>query len=424
LCVLLGIGVWSATLLAAALRPGAPALPSGPYADDPAHLWNRLHRELFVRTAAGGEYGFDEVDPLLWRETQHLLTAPSHARALRLLDEFLASKGERLVADPVKRVVFQHDLWAVFDWLADRSDEHLDARQALMPRVARVMRRVALVRDQIQQLPDTYAAAVASGTFPDSFDAAHPGRTFLPRDLLAADGSWSTIGGSDPVAAAHAGEQGRSAFSILWRVPGGSRPTRAYLDSLWDFGEPYVFDRRASFDGERRTMLNPALPPVPAGTEVALLRTMLAVDRDGAIVPTAMVERVQLRVFDREQRFFEVQMRRSRLVAGHAGGLEAVRPSDVGFLTFSSKGIDAFESPQGGRRGAETLAMCQTCHLAAGGGLPSILSVRRLLKPLTSVESRHPRWARSFTQAHAAAEHKARQRNWGLLQGLWYSHSW
>src|SRR5262245_2034777 len=65
--------------------------PHAIYDSDPAHLWNRLHRALYVRsTRKGEEYGRDELDPLLWEETDHLLVGPSHQQAIKLLDEFLS----------------------------------------------------------------------------------------------------------------------------------------------------------------------------------------------------------------------------------------------------------------------------------------------------------------------------------------------
>ena len=100
------------------------------YDPDPTHLWNRVHDTFHVRVAPDGtEYGLDTVDPLMWRETRNLITGDSHARALRLLDEFLASNGERLIRDPLKHAVFQNDLWAVFDWLVKTSDG--DSRAAI-----------------------------------------------------------------------------------------------------------------------------------------------------------------------------------------------------------------------------------------------------------------------------------------------------
>src|SRR5215475_13022315 len=61
------------------------------YDSNPDHLWSRLHRAFYVRTARNGEeYGHDELDPLLWAETKHLLVGPSHQQAIKLLDEFLS----------------------------------------------------------------------------------------------------------------------------------------------------------------------------------------------------------------------------------------------------------------------------------------------------------------------------------------------
>src|SRR5262245_59712139 len=51
--------------------------PHAVYDSNPDHLWNRLHRAFYVRTARNGEeYGHDELDPLLWDRTKHLLVGP------------------------------------------------------------------------------------------------------------------------------------------------------------------------------------------------------------------------------------------------------------------------------------------------------------------------------------------------------------
>src|SRR5262245_61497117 len=97
-------------------RPSG-VMPIAIYDSDPNHLWNRLHRALCVRTTRNGEeYGHDELDPLLWSETKHLLVGPSHQQAIKLLDEFLSVNGSALGADPLKRAMLQRDLWAIFDW--------------------------------------------------------------------------------------------------------------------------------------------------------------------------------------------------------------------------------------------------------------------------------------------------------------------
>ena len=308
---------------ASALQIDRTAAPrTGLYDTDPGHLWNQLHQILRVRTASGGsEHGFDAVDPLLWRETKYLLTGPSHARAIEVLDRFLASHGERLVRDPLKRAVFQHDLWAVFDWLATPSEGDSAARNSLMWRVADVMRGVALPRKDIETLPDTYEAAVASGAIVDRPGAPRQ-RLGLPSDLFDPAGPWVGIGGSEPIAAHHAAELGRSAFIVLWNVPGGAARTLEYLHSLWSFPQPFVPDGSFQFakDGEVRATLNPALPPIPDGTQIALVRKMLLIDDAGVIVPSNIVESIQLRSFP-GRAFAEVRFSRAALFAGTTGGL-------------------------------------------------------------------------------------------------------
>src|SRR5262245_3160835 len=88
-----------------------------PYSTDSDHLWNRLHQALFVREADGRRY-IHSLDPLLYRGGTFLLEGESHRRALTLLDQFLAIPNERTIDDPLKRLYFQHDLWAAFDYAA------------------------------------------------------------------------------------------------------------------------------------------------------------------------------------------------------------------------------------------------------------------------------------------------------------------
>ena len=396
-------------IAAVAGSQNGPPTATGPYHPDPQHLWNRLHRHLQVRIAADGrEFGLDEVDPLLWRETRHLLSGPSHTQAIRLLDEFLLTAGDRLISDPLKRAVLQHDLWAVFDWAAaprlDGGDER--AQTALMTRLARVIRRLALTRAQIEQLPNTYAEAARS-------DAS------LPADLVSAQGKWVPIVGLQPIARQHASGLSRSAFSVMWSVPGGAGATTAYWKQLWEFPTPYVLD--SSVEGERRVELNSALPSVPGGTRLALLRTMLLIDQAGAIVPTTLVESVQFHTIDRVHTFAEYKMRRAELFAGQAGGLHAVGPADRSFITFSSKGEDVFE--QGRPPGGEvTLSGCDNCHgTRFRPGVGSVLSIRALLKPESLIDASHPRWAKWYPQSSAAVAAKGNRVEWGLLRGIWQS---
>ena len=394
------------------------------YDASPNHLWNRIHQVLHVRVAPdGSEYGFDTVDPLLWRETRHLLTGPSHARAVRVLDEFLASNGERLIRDPLKRAVFQHDLWAIFDWLASTSEGDRAARTALMRRVARVMRRVALTRTNIEALPDTYAAAVASGAFALRTDASQ--QPSLPPDLFSATGAWVSVGGAQPLLPHHAAELGRSAFIVLWNLPGGSTETMGYLQKLWNFPQPFVFDESFQFarDGEVRAKLNPALPAVPDGSRIALVRKMLLIDDTGVIVPSNLVQSIQLRAFP-GRAFSELKMSRVGLFADKSRSLRAVGADERDFLTFSAMGMDLLESEawRGPASLNRVLDGCIHCHqIGLEPANATVLSLRRLLKPGSLVDSRHERWARFVSQPIVAAEAKSRSYEWGVLEGLWQS---
>jgi hypothetical protein len=165
------------TVNAAGADQTKPVSPSNPfkvavYDADPEHLWNRLYVALYVRTTDDGQpYGQDELDPLLWENSTYLLTEPRYQRVLGLLNEFLERRGEKLVAHPLKKAVFQHDLWAVFDWLADPSVEPKIAdagakRRTLRNRLAPVIRSLALSVEQIERLPDNYSVAVASEAYP------------------------------------------------------------------------------------------------------------------------------------------------------------------------------------------------------------------------------------------------------------------
>ena len=378
----------------------------GLYDANPNHLWNRIHRHFFVRVRVGEEHGFDRVDPLLWTETLHLVAGPSHEKALALLDEFLMARGETLVADPLKRAVFQHDLWAVFDWVAGPYSIE-PPRQALMTRLAQVMRRVALTSGEIARLPDTYGAAIVSTGLPA-----------LPRDFFG--GSWVGVESRKPLVPQHASELSRSAFHVLWRVPGNE--TVAYLSRLWEFPQPFVPDPSFDLAGDRelRVKLNPALPAVPDGTQVALLRSMLLVGSTGRVIPTRIVETIQVRAFHSIQAFTEFTMSRAALFAGQDGGLRAVGRDERDFITFSSKGMDIFErNPTARGSGNPVLEMCSNCHSDFSARLESIRSLPQLLKPHPYLSSGTDPTARWLAQAGVSAEANTRRADWGALQALW-----
>jgi hypothetical protein len=386
------------------------------YDPDAKHLWNRVHRTLNVRTSGGQEFGADRLDPLVWGDTQHLLTGPSHTAALATLDEFIKRRGELLIVEPTRRAIFQRDLWAIFDWLAESYGPHQDARRALMTRLARMIRGVALTRDEIAGLPDTYRAAADSRTLPS-----------LPGELDSSSGPWITVGGQgSSVVPQHADEMSRSAFQVMWRLPGGAADTASYLNKLWEFPQPFAPDPSFTLAGagERRVKVNPALPQLPDGAQIALVRSALLIDRDGRVTPSRVVESIQIRTFGSNPPFSEFNLSRAALFASQSGGLKALRSDDEDLLTFSDKGMDNFEhASAAGRavRGNRPLEMCEACHSDLTPRLESIRSLPHILRPNALVDSRHERWARWFSQANAAASLKMRRYDWGVLQALWHS---
>jgi hypothetical protein len=227
------------------------------YHADANHLWNRLHRALFVRVGPDGQaYGHDRLEPLLWSHSKHLLGARSHKQAVALLEEFSTAKGERLLVDPLKRAILQRDLWLVFNWLegshngfADPPLKAVEAKAAqarLRQPLAAAIGRLALSSKEIENLPDNYAAAVASGKFASRYDPQQPDRPYLPADLFNADGPWVCVGRGDGIAAPeHLREDGgnrftNSVFLVFLRLPAGRAATLDYLKQLRTFDQPLL----------------------------------------------------------------------------------------------------------------------------------------------------------------------------------------
>lgn len=354
---MLAVGAAFCGALAASNRWQPPEKPSANvmiYDADPNHIWNRIHDVLHVRTSIDGRaYGAENVDPLLWRTTQHLLTGKSHRDALAVLDEFLTSHAERLITDPVRRAVFQHDLWRVFDWADEVSVGWTNGAPAreLQVRLAQAMRRVALTRAEIDRLPGNLA-------FRNLFEMRGPWVCVFPR-------------GDSPAESAHAGFFSESTFLVFIQLPGGRERTLAYLKELNAYPEPIV---------ARQNMLadNPRIPQFPSGTRTALVRQMMTIDTSGEIVPTDIIESVQTRLYrivsadvlkNDERDEAEFDLRREDLFARKNGGLSQLGSNDERFPVFMTHDEDPFEQPKslsGPIEPQVVLRTCSACHGASG----------------------------------------------------------
>ena len=346
------------------------------YDPDPAHLWNRLFAAFYVRRTKPASQGDwllvqllppDETVPTelspalleLWRRTYNndtarrieggdILDPPLLPRpdailadnyfkpAFEILDEFILQNGQDMLRDPLRRALLQRDLWPVFDLLQqiigypNQVPDQETRRQALSQRIAAVMRAVALTKEEVASLPDTYLLAIQSGRFAHEheFDIS---LDYLPDKLLERSGDWVELdrSGNRRVGLFHhegdMGFVGRSWFRVFCRFP-LSAGGRMAVEQL--LSKPLPRDQ----DGYL------SQPDVPPGMEVALLRVMLTIDRDGMIQPTKLAESVQLRVIrygdgelhpdtnsGRGQNFYEYEMSRSALFAGMTdGGLRRV----------------------------------------------------------------------------------------------------
>lgn len=374
-------------------------LTSNVYSDDEQHLWNRLHRTIFVRSGRDRrKYGLDRVDPLLWRESTHLLKRRSHQQVIELLDQLLETEQAPDMSDPLARAMMQRDLWAVFDWSAKAVDASRGSRQQLQRRLAMAIRQLALTGEHIQELPDTYAAIVSAGHFAQQFDPQHPQEPFLPPDLFSSDGPWICVGREDgPVAIRHVAEDlSRSVFLVFLGLPGGRQATLDYWQRVTESSAK-------------------SLPQFPVGTQTALIRLAMLIDADDRIVPTRLVETVQLRVERSEENpggasFFEFQLSRTSLLA-EGSGLRAVEPSERDFRTgFMTHGVDPIERDS---NAGFVMRSCVQCHREPGGR--SFNSLRfgesdgRVLLKQTSPDE--------IVQSHLGV--KQERPDWRLLQRFW-----
>jgi hypothetical protein len=389
-----------------------------PYAADPDHLWNRLHRALFVRELDGTRL-VHSTDPLLYRGGTYLLDGEPRRQALALLDQFQAGPD-----DPLKRLFFQHDLWAAFDYAAWYPDEWVfkskyePAAVALRNRLAGPIGVLALGDRELAALPDNYSQAVKAKQYATDYDPAHPEWPFLPPDLFDEKGPWVRFHETtaNPMAEQHfEGAGGRAVHVIFLRLPGGRTATEQYLKELRP-GEPFLKEAH-----------RPSAKQFPTGTMVAMVRRALTVDRSAKVRVTPVTELVQVRVYRRipkepeanlhadfgEQDVYEFLLDRPKLYEGHHG-LRAVGRDDPAEPFFDrSEMREPFERTRASLTpGGPQLKTCIQCHQAPG--VYSVLGMTRGLRRAKSELFRTYAWDVEMSYSVSA---KVTQFGWGLLQG-------
>ena len=319
-----------------------------------------------------------------------------------MLDEFLTTHAENLISDPLKRAMFQRDMWAVFDWLASLAEPYPAQRRALETRLAQVIKRIALPKEEILALPDNYALAIASGAFPANIPADHPEAAFLPSDIFQPESAWVPMGREGgPVAMTHTASFpffGRSVFLVYVRSPKGRTATLDFIESL-------------------KTEANPVLA---IGSEVALIRRMLLIDDQEQVVLSPLVEAVQLRRFSPGQNFHEFELNRVHFFDGLVGSL--VLKTNL-FMLFMGHG-DVFEISDLPSLTATIPEICKTCHfeyppIPNSGNTRSIISYSR--DPFSLSDHGKPiLFATTLEdEAQTVIEWKRDHATWQALEDLW-----
>ncbi len=426
--------------LAGSLRSAEP-LPL--FDADPQHLWNRIFAAVTIRPSllpsrrdgppVARIEGGDRIEFFVWGGTTYWDEPANVAELDGLLDEFLAQDGETLSADPLKRVLLQRDLWTLFDHLMTghigrRGDlETRNRRDELCRKLALAIRGLALPAETLARLPDNYALAIQSGRFAAThdFDAK---RDYLPSQILTGADQWQELDfyqarRSEDVERRYVflhmrAFQGRSYFRVFCRFPGGRSQLENYLRELDAKG----IDWRASAQHGSISLL-PDAPELPAGTEVALLQFLIALDTNLQLVPTSLVESVRLLVFKNTKGTPDPDTnlgngvnaakytlkRRLALTDGgmHHGGLQR-EPDDLPVYRILFENEAARDWGSRGRLFKLT-ADCRACH--SGTGQSGIQMIGSLVNT-ASIDSGAALGVSHTLPAGAPSPHPARTVKW------------
>jgi hypothetical protein len=146
----------------------------------------------------------------------------------------------------------------------------------------------------------------------------------------------------------------------------------------------------------------------------------LLISDQGDVAPTPLTETVQFRVFvnpkepfwnerakPAPQSFFEIKLKRTALLSGKAGGLQALGPAagERAFLLFMGRNA--------GDGRERVLGSCRECHSNAG-----VHSVNSYTKGFGGVFRGGPVAYGRADETERTVRWKRERFGWGLLQGL------
>ncbi len=283
-------------------------------ADTTLDPYDVLYDVLMTRWKDGKSYARDETSPAIFAWSEFPFDDKTFKEFDKAMDDFAALPQERIEQySDVKRALLQRHLWKVFDttfdwtWWKEKptwywggrkyfAKSHMDRRRASQPKLAALMRRLALTKTQIQSLPNPLATTVKSGGFATAHDPKDRFKPFLPADIYGKDSSFVCLGEDRheiPVSQ-HTGKlYARSMFLQFMRLPGGRTETLEYMERIKTKTEQF-----------------------PVGTQFALIEQPYLISKEGEMILSPMIVSAQLRAYlDVDRRAHEARPEATQCVA-------------------------------------------------------------------------------------------------------------
>lgn len=391
-------------------------------AEETADPYDVLYDVVMTRFGPDGEaYGTHESSPSIFNGSDFPFDDRTFDKLDAAVDAFGALSQEKIEAySDIQRALMQRHLWHVFDatlpmsWLTTgpnrklvkvtRAKSHTDRREALRPKIASLIQRLALTKAQILALPDTRATTLKSGGFARRHDPEDPIKSFLPDDIYAKETSWVCIGyENESPAPDHSDKlKFRSAFLTFMRLPGGRRETLDYM--------------------ETKTKQRGNVGQFPVGTQFAFIEQAFLISDEGKMILSPLIVSISLRAyldvthgFHRSrpptQSLAEFVMQPRRLMQGNAV-MKALGEGDVRFAAgdagMTGGVVEPFErrdklltSRRRDMLRLPRLKLCMKCHagrgvegVAAGGGLFTVkeTSPEEIVEATLSQKRDHDTW--------------------------------
>ena len=385
------------------------------WAEEAKDPYDTLYDVIMVRKGGDGKaYGHDEVAPFIYGRSEFPFDDETFPKLTAALERFNALPQGKIEAySDVKRALLQRHVWAVFDATIPPPDyverTHMANRLAAQKSLATLIRRVALTEAEILALPDTRAATIECGDFPQEHDPADHFQPFLPADLYAKDTSWVCLGKVDHPSTEHTDvARWRSTFFQFVRLPDGRKATAEYIKKLND---------RELF---------------PVGTQFALIDRAFLIGDESELVLSPFINNIQLRAYlnvtqtalearpNPTQCVAEFVMQPRQLMLGKFA-MRPVGPNDRRYKTLdvaTGGKVDWFEDAGGdGIQYVDPrLQQCVNCHGRSRSGVRSLGDFNhgdRMADRLTFAAGSPVKIA----QAIAAV--KREDETWKKLQELW-----